>query len=191
MNQAFYGCTNLTIAATDAPDLTSNSCNSMASTFRGCTSLTDIANIATWDTSGIASYQACFLNAGITGAFPLIDTSGATVVTSAFRGLTGVTSWPSFDFSSVITAQRTFKDSTGASEIPAFSMPALTDATLFGDGVTWSTTSYSGLLVSLDASNSNSVIFDGGNSQYNAGGATARAALIADHSWTITDGGAA
>lgn len=53
------------------------------------------------------------------------------------------------------------------------------------------TASYDALLVRLEATNSNTVTLNANASQYTAGSAadTARAALIADHSWTITDGG--
>lgn len=54
------------------------------------------------------------------------------------------------------------------------------------------TSDYDALLVRFEATNSNTVTLNAGGSQYTAGSAaaTARAALIADHSWTITDGGA-
>lgn len=53
------------------------------------------------------------------------------------------------------------------------------------------TSDYDALLVRLEATNSNTVNLGANVSNYTAGGAgeTARAALIADHSWTITDGG--
>jgi len=59
------------------------------------------------------------------------------------------------------------------------------------NGVTLSTANYDALLIGWEGQAvSNNVTFDGGNSKYSAGAAaTARAALIADHSWIITDGG--
>lgn len=55
------------------------------------------------------------------------------------------------------------------------------------------TASYDALLVAIESLNSNnSVAFHGGNALYTkavSAAATAHAALIADHSWTITDGG--
>jgi surface protein len=60
------------------------------------------------------------------------------------------------------------------------------------DGVTLSTPNYDALLIGWEGQSvNNGVTFDGGNSQYTAGGAaaTARQALIDDHSWSITDGG--
>jgi surface protein len=60
--------------------------------------------------------------------------------------------------------------------------------------VTLSTANYDALLVGWEAQAvQNNVTFSGGNSTYTAASAaaTARAALIDDHSWTITDGGTA
>ena len=49
---------------------------------------------------------------------------------------------------------------------------------------------YSKLLIDMEASNNNNdVPFNGGSSQYNAEGEIARNLLIANHNWTITDGG--
>jgi len=59
-------------------------------------------------------------------------------------------------------------------------------------GYAMTTASWEALLVATEAANSNSsVTWSGGNATYNdpSSAATARAALIADHSWTITDGG--
>lgn len=59
------------------------------------------------------------------------------------------------------------------------------------NGVTLSTANYDPLLTGWEAQAvQNNVTFDGGNSKYSAGApATARQALIDDHTWTITDGG--
>ncbi len=59
--------------------------------------------------------------------------------------------------------------------------------------ITLSTTNYDAILLGWSAQTVQSnVEFDGGNSQYSAGAAaTARASLIADDSWIITDGGQA
>jgi hypothetical protein len=59
--------------------------------------------------------------------------------------------------------------------------------------VTLSTANYDSLLTGWEAQAvQNNVNFHGGNAKYSAGApATARAALIADHTWTITDGGPA
>jgi hypothetical protein len=57
--------------------------------------------------------------------------------------------------------------------------------------VTLPTINYSNILIAWEGQAvNNNVVFHGGNSQYSAGAAaTARQALIDDHTWTITDGG--
>jgi len=59
--------------------------------------------------------------------------------------------------------------------------------------ITLSTANYNALLVGWEAQSvQTGVALHGGNSKYTAApsdAATARAALIADHSWVITDGG--
>jgi len=59
------------------------------------------------------------------------------------------------------------------------------------NGVTLSTANYDALLIGWEGQAvQNNVTFDGGNSKYSAGAAaTARQALIDDHTWIITDGG--
>ena len=71
-------------------------------------------------------------------------------------------------------------------------MHAMTSGGFCFYGVTLSTTSWSNLLINIEANNSNSpVAFHGGTSLHNVAGGVAKAALTADHTWAITDGGAA
>jgi len=57
--------------------------------------------------------------------------------------------------------------------------------------VTLPTETWSNLLIATEAANNNaSVSWNGGNSKYNVAGGVARQALIDDHAWVITDGGA-
>jgi surface protein len=58
-------------------------------------------------------------------------------------------------------------------------------------GATLSTANYDALLIGWESQAViNSIHFSGGNSKYSAGAAAeARARLISDHFWTITDGG--
>jgi len=58
-------------------------------------------------------------------------------------------------------------------------------------GNTLSTANYDALLIGFEGQAVNdNVVLGGGNSKYSAGAAaTARQALIDDHSWNITDGG--
>ncbi len=53
----FYGCSNLTISATDAPNLTGT--ESLLGTFRSCTSITTI-DVSEWDTSDVDDMRTAF-----------------------------------------------------------------------------------------------------------------------------------
>lgn len=54
----FYGAANLQITAADIPDLTSTS--NMQSAFQGCTLLTGIPNIGSWDVSAVTNMISMF-----------------------------------------------------------------------------------------------------------------------------------
>jgi hypothetical protein len=81
--------------------------------------------------------------------------------------------------------------SNSLTSLPAgMNLPLLTNGSFMFASNTLSTASYSALLIAMEAVNSNSsVAFHGGSSLYTAAGETARSALIADHTWTFTDGG--
>jgi len=85
-----------------------------------------------------------------------------------------------------------FEDATSFDQdLGSWDVTALTDATQMFNGITLTSTNYDGLLVGWEGQAvNNNVNLDGGNSEFNAGApATARADLIADHTWTIIDGG--
>jgi len=68
----------------------------------------------------------------------------------------------------------------------------VTNATNMFFGVTLTTQSYSDFLINLATLPLQSgVSFHGGNSKYNPAAAIARAYLVSNFGWTITDGGAA
>jgi hypothetical protein len=84
-----------------------------------------------------------------------------------------------------------FNDNLLTSLPQGMKLPVLNDGTTMFINNTINTTRYSDLLIDMEANNpNNNVQFDGGNSQYNGQGQTARNALIA-RGWTITDGGLA
>ncbi len=58
---SFYGCTNLVLTATDAPDLTGTTTLSQA--FRGCTNLGSSGNMSAWDVSGVMDMDNVFSDA--------------------------------------------------------------------------------------------------------------------------------
>ena len=112
----------------------------------------------------------------------------------AFYGCANLSSIdsPVFDGSAVTDFLACFYGCSSLTAIPSGLFDHNTAATNFQscfDGVTLTTSSYSALLVSMEANLSQTATFHGGNSKYNASGETARNALINDHSWTFTDGG--
>src|ERR1043165_614248 len=103
----FFGCANLTISATDPLILIGTT--SLASAFRGCTSLTTLPSIASWDTSRVTSmsnmfngctsfnqnipfntvrvtnFSAMFNSCTVFNGTVALDTSAATNMNSMFR----------------------------------------------------------------------------------------------------------
>jgi hypothetical protein len=77
-------------------------------------------------------------------------------------------------------------------DFPVLSFANMTDGTDCFNLTTIPDATWSQILIDTEASNQNNgVSFHGGTASYTAGAAaTARQALINDHSWTITDGGA-
>lgn len=55
---AFYGCSNMTITATDTLNVSADT--SMYNFFRGCSSITNIPNIGTWDVSNVTYFNNMF-----------------------------------------------------------------------------------------------------------------------------------
>jgi hypothetical protein len=99
---------------------------------------------------------------------------------------------PDWDYNTATNMQWTFTGWGAMTVANPIQTRAITIATQHFKDCTIPTSDYSDYLIDTEANNQNSsVVFHGGDSTYNASGATARAALIADHSWTITDGGAA
>ncbi|WP_281499725.1 BspA family leucine-rich repeat surface protein [Allomuricauda sp. SCSIO 64092] len=61
MAGAFYGCTNLKIEASDAPDL--SGVTDMGNMFRGCASLTGATGLSNWNTAKVTSMRYMFSRA--------------------------------------------------------------------------------------------------------------------------------
>ena len=213
---AFAGCENLIVSATDAPILDSIE---LTSTFRRCRQLTSVGNgwdvsgvqrftrmfnecdafnqdISDWDMSFAAFLDHMFEDALVFNQnISVWDVSGVTDFNDMFEG--------ALQFNQPIGAWNTGNTTAfthtlrGASafdqDISSFDIRNVQNMTLMMEGVTLSTANYDALLIAWEAQAvQDNVDFHAGNSQYTTGGAAAaaRAALIADHNWTITDGGA-
>lgn len=211
---AFYGCTNLTCDAGDVPNITG--ATSLYSMFRDCSvfngalnamdtsSITNISRmfqsalafnqpLNLWDATNFGNMSVAFWHAD---AFAQdISSWTPTSVTNLFQTFSysdincDIGHWP---VAACTNMYGCFQNTPFDQDISAWDISNVTEMTSFLLGGAFSTANYDALLVAWEAlSVQNNVAFHGGSSKYSAGApATARAALVADHSWTITDGGA-
>jgi len=61
MEEAFRGCSNIEVVATDVPDLSNVS--TLKSMFNGCSNMLGNSSFNNWDTSNVTNMEAVFLNA--------------------------------------------------------------------------------------------------------------------------------
>ena len=192
----FYGCSNLTVSATDVLDLTGTI--TFLTAFYGCSSLTTL-RVNDWDTSAIITFSNAF---GLCSSLTVFDvsawdTSAVTSFPYAFYGCSSLTVFDvsAWDTSAVTDFSSTFYGCSSLTTLAANNWDITSATTMAGilTNVTLTTANYSDILIAFEAQAvKNNVLLHGGNSKYSAGAAAdARAALIADHSWTITDGGQA
>jgi len=100
----------------------------------------------------------------------------------------------SWDVSSVTNMSSMFRDASAFDQpLNSWDVSSVTNMYFMFLNITLSTANYDALLIGWAALDLyNGVNFHGGNSKYSSGiAATARASIIADDSWTITDGGLA
>jgi len=238
----FYGCSNLTISASDILNTLENT--TMLNAFNGCASLTTVPSMDSWDISNVTTTQTMFYGctlfnqyigswnvSGIANMVYMFGsasafnqnisgwiTSALTTASSIFSEATAfdqdIGSW---DVSGIANMSEMLKlatnfdqdisgwDTSSATNMSVMLFNAVnfnqnlggwdiidvTDMTNMLYGVTLSTANYDALLIGWEGQAvQDDVTFHAGNSTYNAGAAaTAKAALIADHNWDITDGG--
>jgi len=144
---------------------------------------------------------------------------GITSTESMFRECTNIASWgsPFINTASIITFDSMFKDNTAFNEdisgwstgsclnftsmfdgatafdqdLSGWDVTSLIDASsMFDNGAGLSTDNYNALLIGWEAQDvQDDVTLDAGDSYYGLSAESARAALIADHNWTINDQG--
>ena len=118
--------------------------------------------------------------------------SNGADASNQYRGCTALTTVPLFNLSSVTDAFAMFYGCASLTTVPLLNLSSVTDARYMFSGVTLTTQSYSDFLINLATlSLQSGVSFHGGNSKYNPAAAIARAYLVSNFGWTITDGGAA
>jgi surface protein len=168
---AFYGCTNLTCSATDAPTITSTN---LTSTFQSCTNFN--GNIGNWDVSAVTNMANIFHTA------------------TAFNngGSSSIGSW---NTSLVTDMSRAFNTATAFNQnIGAWNVEAVTNIVFFMSGKTAANYSAANLDAIYNGWSTQSVqpnlTISFGSIKYTAAGQTGRDTLDnAPNNWTITDGG--
>jgi surface protein len=174
-------------------DFTVSSITSLEYMFYGCTLFNQ--DLSGWNTSAITTMDGMF-NSCITYNQDLSawDTTNVTDMSGMFWGATlfnqDISSW---NTSSVTDMSFMFDYAIAFEQnLASWNITNVTDMSFMFNGVTLTKANYDALLVGWGAQAVQyGVEFDGGNSQYSAGSAaaTARAHLISDHGWSITDGG--
>jgi len=218
-NGYFYGCANLTITATDELDLTNTT--TLENAFRNCSSLTTAPSMVRWDISNITDMGFMFCGAiSFNQDIGDWDVSSVEFMSSMFRATLfnqNIGSWVmssatvltgmfydasvfnqdigSWDVSNVGYMNSMFRNADAFDQdLSDWDVGAVTTMGSMFLNVTLSTANYDALLVGWEGQAvQDNVTFDGGNSKYTSPGAaaTARQALIDDHTWSISDGGTA
>ncbi len=213
MNSAFFGCENLTMPATDTPDL--SNVTDMSFMFSSANAFD--RDISGWNTSNVTNMSYLFYNTNsFNGDISGWDTSSVTNMNYMFAGTSvfngDISGW---DTSSVTYMRGMFsyasafnRDISGWNtssvgnmeymfsyvlafnqDIGGWDVNFLTYATDMFKGATLSTANYDSLLNGWGVQIlQKGVPFHGGNSNYCSGGA-ARNHMINSHLWVITDGG--
>lgn len=194
----FYGCTNLTITATDIPNVTGKT--HFYEMFRGCSSITTIPNLGNWDTSSMENLQTTFFGCTNFNEPSIINLDVSSLLTFpfAFWNCPALNqpipqNWDLISFTN-ISLQGAFGGTTNMDQ--DFSnwgqyINQTTNLTNFLSGSTLSTANFDATLIEWANYNwTDSLTPNFGNSKYSIGFATtSRFDLIANNSWTITDGG--
>jgi len=187
MKNAFYGCRNMTITATDGATANTGAVTNFSSAWLYCSGLTSFPLI---DTSSGINFSGTWGGCSNLTSFPLINTANGTDFSYTWNSCYNLES-----FSLINTTNGTNFTGTWAYCVKLTSFPTINlQNIIYGNGCftsdTLDTDSYSNLLINMALGATTGVTFDGGNSKYNTAGATARSTLDG-RSWIITDGGAA
>ena len=124
---AFYGCSNMVITATDLGDF--SNVIYFTSAWRACSSLTSFPLI---DTSSGTDFQLAWRDCSSLTSFPLIDTSSGTDFNQAWTGCSSLTSFPLLNTSGIIGFNQAWN---GCSSLTSF--PLLNTSSVTNFNATW------------------------------------------------------
>lgn len=198
--QAFRGCSNLNITATDVPVISGSSLDGC---FNECDSFNNVS-FAGWDVSGISNFNSMFY--GNNGTFSGLETWDVSSALTFFRAFFGVnTENPNvsnWDVSSVTDMAQMFYGAVSFDRsLENWNIVNVTNFSNFMAYAGISTPNYDATLIGWEATlqaaypsgagYTPTISITFGSSQYTLGGAaeSARASLISTFGWTITDGG--
>lgn len=216
MNSAFFGCVNMNITATDAPDLSNcSAADDFFRAFQSCTSLN--ADINHWDMSRATSLKQMFAFCpNFNSPLNLWDVSGVNSLYYLFRGCSrfnqDINSWDTrkvtnmyalfygasvfnkslsnWRVDKVTTMAHMFRDSSFNNDIAGWNVSLVSDFKDFFKGAGLNSIYYDSLLNAwsklLLVKN---LSVDFGSSQYTGVSLGARSAIISDFNWVILDGG--
>jgi len=219
-NGFFFGCSNLTITATDSIPLAG--LTTLLNVFQDCASIVSIPNLNVLNTSSViileGVFQGCTLFNQNIGAWDVSNvTNMALMFSSAPAFNQDISGWNTGNVSSFrnmfVSATSFNQDISGWNtesaqlmqfmfwgatafdqNIGAWDIGVCTNMSNMFFGVTLSTANYDSILRGWEGQPHNGLVFHGGNSKYTKGSLshTARINLTtAPDTWTITDGGMA
>jgi len=181
----YRGCT----ALTTVPLFNLSRVTDAYAMFYQCTALT---TVPLFNLSRVTNAYAMFAYCTALTTVPLFDLSSVTNAGSMFYQCSNITTVPLLNLSKVTNASNMFYQCTALTTVPLLNLSKVTNASNMFFGVTLTTQSYSDFLINLATLPLQSgVSFHGGDSKYNPTAAIARAYLVSNFGWTITDGGAA
>ena len=190
-NSAFWGCQNMLVTATDAPNL--SNVTDMDNMFRNATiAIPDVSN---WDVSSVTSMNNMFFSAS--SANPDTSNWDVSSVTSMYYMFYNTSSAnpdvSNWDVSSVTDMRFMFQGASSvnpdtsnwnvSSVINMFRM--FRDSNLSVENLTACYENWSQLSLQ------NNVSFGAGTTKYNASGQSGRDVMVGQYNWSITDGGQA
>lgn len=180
---AWSNCTNLkTINISNFPRGTN-----FISSWLGCTLLTDFPLI---NCPVATTFQGAWMNCASLTGFNTVNFPRGVTFTNAWFGCTNLTTFPAISTPNATTFSSTWSN---CAQLTNFNFHRDTFAKMINGsncffGVTLPTQTWSAILTSISATNTNvGVPFHGGGSKRNAAGTAAYNYLVNDRGWSITD----
>lgn len=184
MTDAFMGCDNMNITATDAPDL-SNVAN-MSSMLRACDNLT--ASIDHWDVSNVSNFNFCFAYSdNFNSPLSSWNVSNALFMREIFNSATSfnqnISNW---DVSGVLDFASTFENATSMNQnLSGWDITSALTLTNMLSNSGFSVENYDEMLIAWNSNNPPSGLNFGATGLQWCNGDDARDELINNSGWTI------